>query len=281
MGSGELAEATAQFARSKGYDAVKADKFEHEHPQHRVRITEPFYLGQYEVTVKDFRAFLTETNYKSEPDREGEWDWGWILKPESSEIRKKSTVIDGFSLKDEHPILFVTWNEAAAFCEWLSKKEHAQYRLPTEAEWEYACRAGTMGRYQTGDDPETLVQVGNVADKTLKQAGFFTAWTIDAEDRYVCVAPPGRFAPNAFGLYDMHGNAWEWCQDWYRIDAYEDSGVNDPQGPDFGRSRVRRGGSWAEPPWECRSASRWWGSPTNRNHTQNDAIGFRVARVPQ
>lgn len=278
MGSGETADATAQFTRSKGYDDAKADKFENEHPRHRVRITEPFYLGQYEVTVKDFRTFLAESNYKTDPDPARDWDWSWLLQPENSEIRKRMTVIDGFALRDEHPILFVTWNEATAFCEWLSKKEHAQYRLPTETEWEYACRAGTTGRYQTGDDPEALSRVGNVADKTLKEAGFFTAWTIDAEDGYVCLAPPGRFAPNAFGLYDMHGNAWEWCADLYKIDYYGASVVDNPQGPDpdVPRSRVNRGGSWAEPPWNCRSASRWWGSRTNRT----DTVGFRVARVP-
>jgi len=267
MGSGESAEATAQFVRAKGrddfaLDDARAPKFENEHPQHRVRITEPFYLGQYEVTVRDFRTFLAETNYK-DPDEVDGWNW--------SETRKKG---GEYEQEDEHPVVIVTWNEAKAFCDWLSKKEHARYRLPTETEWEYACRAGTTGRYQTGDDPEALAQVGDVADSRLKKVGLFNAWAIN--DGYDGPAPPGRFAPNPFGLYDMHGNACEWCGDSYGYGGYDASVVNNPQGPTEDLSRVIRGGSWWAYPWNCRSASRWWGPPTSRI----SGVGFRLARVP-
>ncbi len=109
----------------------------------------------------------------------------------------------------------VSWNDAVAFCKWLSKKEGNTYRLPTEAEWEYACRAGTTTRYYSGDDPETLAKVGNVADATAKAKFPDWKYTIKASDGYVFTSPVGSFQPNAFGLYDMHGNAWQWCADWY------------------------------------------------------------------
>ena len=108
----------------------------------------------------------------------------------------------------------VSWNDAVAFCEWLSRQEGQTYRLPTEAEWEYACRAGTTTRYCSGDDAETLAAVANVADATAKAK--FPDWaTIAARDGYVFTAPVGRFRANAWGLHDMHGNVWEWCSDGY------------------------------------------------------------------
>ena len=136
----------------------------------------------------------------------------------------------------------VSWNDAAEFCKWLGRKEAKLYRLPTEAEWEYACRAGTTTRYASGDDPEILAQSGNVADATLHAEAPELVPTIAASDGYLFTAPVGRFRPNAFGLYDMHGNAWEWCADWYAADYYAWSEWIDPLGPGVGTERVRRGG---------------------------------------
>ena len=143
-----------------------------------------------------------------------------------------------------------------AFCQWLSRKEGKTYRLPTEAEWEYACRAGTTTRYYSGDDPETLAKVGNVADATAKAK--FPGWqfTIKASDGYVFTSPVGSFRPNAFGLYDMHGNACQWCADWYGEEYYAASPVDDPTGPDSGDVRVLRGGSWVLGPYVTCSAGR-------------------------
>ena len=129
----------------------------------------------------------------------------------------------------------VSWNDAVAFCKWLSRKEGKSYRLPTEAEWEYACRAGTTTRYHSGDDPETLAKVANVADATAKAKFPAWKWTIKASDGYVFTAPVGQFKPNAFGLYDMHGNARQWCADWYGGDYYGKSPVDDPNRPRHGR----------------------------------------------
>ena len=151
----------------------------------------------------------------------------------------------------------------------------AFFNLPTEAEWEYACRAGTTTRYFSGDDPETLAKVGNVADATAKAQFPGWAWTLKASDGYVFTSPVGSFQPNAFGLYDMHGNAWQWCADWYEAEYYAKSPADDPNGPDSGDSRVLRGGSWSDWPGSTRSAKRGSSSPVARiNFT-----GFRVSRT--
>ena len=116
----------------------------------------------------------------------------------------------------------VSWNDAVAFCEWLTRREKAVYRLPTEAEWEYACRAGTTTLFSSGNDPEGLLSVANVADGTLKQK--FSGWTtIAGSDKFAFTAPVGSFHANGFGLFDMHGNVWEWCHDWYASGYYAKS----------------------------------------------------------
>ena len=171
----------------------------------------------------------------------------------------------------------VSWNDAVAFCEWLSKKEGKSYRLPTEAEWEYACRAGTTTRYYSGDDAKTLAKVGNVHDAVAK-AKFpdGTFMPIKASDGYVFTAPVGKFNPNAFGLYDMHGNAWQWCADWYGEEYYAASPADDPTGPGSGDCRVLRGGSFDYGPYFARSAGRDRLAPVDRFFYN----GFRIARTP-
>jgi len=124
----------------------------------------------------------------------------------------------------------------------LSKKEGKTYRLPAKAEWEYACRAGKQTRYCNGDDPEGLADVGNVADAAAKGKFWNVQGFISADDGYVFAAPVGKFKPNAWGLYDMHGNVWEWCEDSYGARYYGESKIDDPDGPSTGTSRVLRGG---------------------------------------
>ena len=188
----------------------------------------------------------------------------------------------GFEQTDEHPVVNVSWNDATAFCNWLSTKEGKTYRLPTEAEWEYACRAGTTTRYYSGDDPETLAKVGNVADAATKAAfpqspGPF----LKASDGYAFTSPVGMFRPNAFGLFDMHGNVQQWCADrydegpngtWY----YRDSPVDDPQGPDSGVGRVLRGGSYKDTPRYVSAEYRYGRVPSMTFWY----VGFRVALDP-
>jgi sulfatase modifying factor 1 len=278
MGSGESAEGTADFFNETyGQDYLSADDVKDEHPQHRVRITKPFYLGAYHVTRGQFQQFVAETHYRTDAEKEEE-PGAYGRDIEKTRLRfnaKYSWRKAGFEQTDEHPVVNVSWNDAVAFCAWLSKKEGKIYRLPTEAEWEYACRAGTATRYYSGDDPETLAKVGNVADATFKAKFPDKEWTIKASDGYVFTASVGKFKPNAFGLYDMHGNAWQWCADRYGSEYYAKSSVDDPTGPDSGNHRVFRGGSWAHPPEHAQSAHRGWCSPDHGY----DVAGFRVART--
>ncbi len=166
----------------------------------------------------------------------------------------------------------VSWNDASAFCDWLGQQESGAYRLPTEAEWEYACRAGTTTRYHSGDDPETLVEVGNVADATARMK--FRNWTtMNGSDACVLTAPVGQYRPNAFSLYNIHGNVWEWCWDVYNADYYKHSPTSDPRGPgqaapgDPGRELVRR------------SAVRGRRAGSARTRQRGRLLGFRVAQV--
>ncbi len=152
MGSGESAEATAEFF-NKTYHLhlATADSFKDEHPQHRVRITKPFYLGTYHVTRGQFRQFVADTHYKTDAEKgEKPAAQGWNPDTRRFEVSDKYSWRNAcFEQSEEHPVVCVSWNDAVAFCKWLSRKEGKTDRLPTEAEWEYACRAGTTTRYYT------------------------------------------------------------------------------------------------------------------------------------
>jgi len=244
-----------------------------EHPQHEVRITRPFYLGVTEVTRGQFRLFVDETGYKTEAEKDGKGGYGWKEEAKKFEQNPRFTWQNpGFEQTDEHPVVDVSWNDAQEFLAWLSQKEGKTYRLPTEAEWEYACRAGTKTAYFSGDDAETLAGFGNIADWTAKEK--YPEWiTTAARDGYIYTAPVGRFRANAFGLYDMHGNVWEWCQDGADAEYYKRSPVDDPPGPSEASHRVIRGGGWCDAPRDCRSADRRMCEPAYRFV----CLGFRLA----
>jgi formylglycine-generating enzyme required for sulfatase activity len=246
------------------------DRLDEEIP-HEVEITRPFYLGKHEVTVGQFRAFVTDAGYRTEAERDGKGGRAFDGKEfvQKPEFTWKSLY---FAQTDDHPVVVVSWNDAVAFCEWLSRKDGRAYRLPTEAEWEYACRAGTKTRFHTGDRDDDLKAAGNVADAALQAKWRDAFWAMRWDDGFPFTAPVGRFKANAFGLYDMHGNAWEWCADWYAEDYYGKSPRRDPQGPTTGKERVARGGAWSTQPKFCRSAFRDWHEPSYRS----DCVGFRV-----
>jgi formylglycine-generating enzyme required for sulfatase activity len=262
-----------EFLMGSSDDDKDAD--DDEKPRHPVRITRPFYLATTEVTVGQFHRFVEATGYRTEAERNGKGGRGWNEAKATFELDPKYTWRDpGFTQTDEHPVTNVSWNDAVAFCEWLSTREETTYRLPTEAEWEYACRAGTTTPYSSGADPETLAAVGNVADGTARVK--FPNWaTIASRDGYVFTAPVGRFRANAWGLHDMHGNIWEWCRDGYDDRYYQQSPDGDPTGPSQASSRVYRGGSWGDDPRYARSARRVGVKPDYRYYD----LGFRVARV--
>ncbi len=233
-----------------------------EQPQHRVRISRPFYLGAHEVTHGQFAEFVRATNYETEPERDGKGGTGFDLATNTNEwdkLRPKYNWMNaGFPQSDSHPVVNVTWNDAVAFCDWLSRKEGKVYRLPTEAEWEYACRAGTTTLFSTGDDPNGLVAVANLGGQG---------------DGFPFTAPVGSLQANRFGLFDMHGNVWEMCADWRAPDYYANSPTADPTGPSSGSQRVSRGLSWDGGGADVRSAHRDLTESTGRG----DGTGFRVA----
>jgi formylglycine-generating enzyme len=256
-----------------------------EAPVHRVRITQAFYLGQFEVSVGQFRKFIEASGYTPESVADGTGGYGYNANYDSTQSvsgdafegrdPKYSWRNPGFDQGDNYPVVNVTWNDAVALAKWLSEKEGVKYRLPTEAEWEYACRAGTSTRYTSGDNPESLLRVANVFDFDAKE--YWRRWekfAVSGQDGFAFTSPVGSFAPNASDLYDMHGNVWEWVSDWYVDDYYARSPVDNPQGPADGSVRVRRGGSWHTWALYARSSYRNWISPNSRY----TLVGMRLVR---
>ena len=283
MGSDESPESLAKTWPS--YERKRFTDLDDEAPVHRVRITKPFYLGQTEVTVGQFRRFLEASGYVPESVADGTGAYGYnpaydpatTARGDAFEGRNPtySWRNPGFPQGDDHPVVNVTWNDAVAMAGWLSRSEGHVYRLPTEAEWEYAARAGTRTRYASGDDPESLLKVANVFDADA--APNWKKWegqALAGHDGHAFTAPVGSYAPNAFGLYDMHGNAWEWTADWHDDHYYANSPVDDPKGPATGDVRVRRGGSWHTWSFYARSSFRNWNTPT----TRYTLVGMRLVR---
>ena len=255
-------------------DAEFLDKAAGKQERHRVRITRPFYLGVTEVTRGQFRRFVHDAGYQTEAEKDGKGAYGWNDETKMFEqIPKYTWQNPGYEQTDEHPVVIVSWNDAQAFVEWLSQKEGQTYRLPTEAEWEYACRAGTTTRYASGDELEVLASAGNTADETAKEKFPDWNWAIASRDGYIYTAPVGRFGPNAFGLFDMEGNVWELCSDGYSADYYKQSPIDDPSGAVGASVRVIRGGGWYDSPRYRRSAARRCVATRDRGY----GLGFRLA----
>lgn len=273
--------------------------FEHSTPSHRVIITKPFYLGKYEVTVGEFKRFVESTHYVTVAEKVDSMGGAGYSEFRFLGCGKRfNWKRPGWEQIDAHPVGNVGWNDAVAFCQWLSKTEQREYRLPTEAEWEYACRAGSKTRYSFGNDPEELAQYGNVADGTAldshpeffltdrkKGVGYGKRLAIKVKDGHVFTAPVGSFRPNAWGLYDMYGNVGEWCSDWYNEEKenyYATSEIEDPQGaappmttPPAERAKVTRGGSWVSDPVSCLTANRGAGGILESLGSSCEG-GFRV-----
>jgi formylglycine-generating enzyme required for sulfatase activity len=211
-----------------------------EGPRHEVEISKAFYLGRTPVTVGQFKRFVEAKGYRTEAEKAGDDDT-W-KNP-------------GFEQKDDHPVVWVSWNDADAYCKWLKKEIGAkEVRLPREAEWEYSCRAGSDKKYCFGDNKKDL----GVYAWYKANTGYGTE-------------PCGQKKANKFDLCDMHGLVWEWCLDGMR--AYQDKAETDPEGPtSAGASRVFRGGSFIGGPRVCRAAARSGLAPSFRRAS----IGFRV-----
>jgi sulfatase modifying factor 1 len=244
-----------------------------ETPRRRVKITKPFHVSAHEVTVGQFRKFIAATGYKTTAEKDGR-GYGWHNSEwvKSDEFNWRNP---GFEQRNDHPVCNVSWEDAVAFCQWLSKRERAIYRLPTEAEWEYACRAGIATLFSTGDDSDSLRGFANLADASLYRKHRSIDWAVAWDDGFAVTAPVGSFQPNAFGLYDMHGNAWEWCQDVYEHDGYDESALVDPVRLADGDAHVFRGGGFDNWAGFLRSADRYSSHSPN---IRTEWAGFRVVR---
>jgi formylglycine-generating enzyme required for sulfatase activity len=232
--------------------------------QHAVEITQPFYLGKYEVTRGQFRQFVRDAEYTTEAERDGKGGWGWNADKKKFERNTAFSWTNAGFQSDNHPVVNVTWNDAAKFCRWLAQRSGKAVHLPSEAEWEYACRAGT----------ETPFHFGKTLNGDKANCDGNSPYGTDKKGIYLgrtCAV--GSYAANAFGLHDMHGNVWEWCQDYYGL--YEGLSLKDTLKTEKvdKNARVFRGGSYLFEAWVCRAACRFWRAPGARDAD----LGFRVA----
>jgi eukaryotic-like serine/threonine-protein kinase len=259
----------------KGPDELGEAAVAEETPAHRVQINRPYLLSATEVTFAQFKSFVEATDYLTDAEH--------FNNSEAAPRKKKKAAIGrpdwrrpGYATGDDLPVTVITWRDAVQFCNWLSERENLKpcytrdskgswvllaagegYRPPTEAEWEFACRAGTTGLFSFGDKPEGLEEFGWY-HKNASAASHSV----------------GLKRPNHFGLYDMHGNVEEWCHDRFLVDYYKHSPRANPFGPDAGDAHVVRGGSWIDSDGSaCRSASRL------AHGARNNHRGFRVACV--
>jgi formylglycine-generating enzyme required for sulfatase activity len=202
------------------------------------------------MTKKPFAGFVEAAKYKSEAEADGKGGFGFDGNDAiaSKQDPKFTWRNPGFAQADDHPVVEVSWKDATEFCKWASDVTKRRIELPTEARWEYACRAGMTTRYFTGDKAESLDGWVNVADRTLNKQFPVFERVVDIDDGYVFTSSVGKFRPNAFGLYDMTGNVSEWCADYYDAYYYRNSDKKDPINKEKGASHVLRGGSWANKP---------------------------------
>ena len=245
-----------------------------EKPVHQVTVSD-FYIGKYEVTVGEFKAFVQSTGYRSEAERH---EGGAIFANGSWGKKADASWKNPYFLQsDRNPVVLISWNDAVTYCNWRSQKEALRpaytisgtsvscdwstkgYRLPTEAEWEYAARGGSVARTVKYAETDDLDQIAwydqNSGNKTH---------------------PVGQKAPNDLGVFDMYGNVWEWCWDWYDDSYYAKSPSSEPQGGTSGPNRALRGGTWYRMANGCRSTGRYGGEPSGR---ASDG-GFRLSRTP-
>ncbi|MBI5374569.1 MAG: SUMF1/EgtB/PvdO family nonheme iron enzyme [Candidatus Schekmanbacteria bacterium] len=240
---------------------------EDEKPAHTIKV-DSFYLSETEVTVGQYREFAKATGYKTEAEKTG----GVLFWGGSVWEQKNGTYWDnlGFSQSESHPVAGISWNDAVAYVDWLTKKTGKKYRLPTEAEWEYAAREGGKKiKYSWGNSEPDGTNC-NYADSNTD----FDWSDKKHNDRYKITAPVKSYKPNSLGLYEMSGNLWEWCSDWYGRQYYKNSTKDNPKGPLSGKSRVLRGGSWFNKPELIRCIYRGM----HRPGIGYSNIGFRVAR---
>jgi formylglycine-generating enzyme required for sulfatase activity len=267
---------SGQFVMGTPGGAVEMDDDTGETPQLHVTIEKPFGLGKTEVTTQQYADFIRESGYKAEPGCRL-WNNRWLTDPKS-DWRGAGQMR---SPKPTAPAVCVSWNDAQAYVRWLSKKTGQAYRLPSEAEWEYAARAGSTTPRPYGDTSSEEISVtlacdnGNVYDVSAQAEYPFPYPYARCSDKFADLAPVGSFKANAFGLHDMIGNVWEWVEDCYTASYTGRAPDQRPWVWQGGcEARGLRGGSWTSRPADARSAKRQRAPATSKT----TYMGFRVAR---
>lgn len=254
---------------SRFRDAIQTDWWQSgiaaEAPCHTVEILQPFELGIAPITVGQYRAFVESTGYSTEGEADGRGAYKWLeLERRWRQLPMCTWRDPGFAQSDDHPVVCVSWRDAMAFCQWMTRKEQRTCRLPSEAEWEYACRGGTTSAFAMGDSLDATQANFDCRSESVDRCPGFIGGT----------TPVGFYPANQFGLFDMHGNVYEWCADWFDNDYYTRSPVVNPIGPTSGVERVVRGGAWNTVAVRCRSACRKSGPEEFRINRR----GFRVVK---
>ena len=260
-----------EFLMGSPSNEVERSNFE---TQHLVKMND-FSMSKYAMTVAEFKRFITESGYRTDAEKEdSSWLWNVSEAIKTAGINWCHGVSGRLRSQNEknHPVLHVSWNDAVAYCQWLSEQTGKRYRLPTEAEWEYACRAGSNTPFNTGENLSTAqANYDGYYPYNKNRKGKSREYTVAVDS----------FAPNAWGLYNMHGNVWEWCDDVYG-DKYNDECeakglVENPAGHEHeaGSLHVLRGGSWSSSAGYCRSASRI----SRTSDYRSCRVGFRPVYV--
>ncbi len=250
-----------------GSPTTESKRESNEGPQQEISLA-GFYMNKYEVTVAQFRAFVEKINYQTDAEKIGssyfwkekEGKWQWV---EEKGINWRHDAQGNFQVNKDDPVIHVSWNDAQAFIQWLNKLTNYSFQLPSEAQWEYVCRAGTTTPFNTGD---CLSTTDANYDGNYPYEGCSKGTYLQSTNKV------GSYKANAWGLYDMHGNVREWCQDWYH-DSYTGIPTDGKawESP-TGSNRVLRGGGWFNFAQYCRSANRGYNAPDYRSY----GAGFRL-----
>jgi formylglycine-generating enzyme required for sulfatase activity len=256
-----------------GSPANEVGRHNSEGPQRQMTLRAPLAVGRFPITVAEYRAFVTATG---RGDGGSCWIWAggrWEEQP------GRSWRSPGFRQEDDHPVVCVSWEDAGAYARWVSQRTGRTYRLLTEAEWEYAARAGTRTRWWWGEDEAQQCRHANGADQTARsQVPGASGWSVaPCNDGYAYTSPVTRFGDNRFLLHDMGGNVYQWVQDCY-VASYPPGSGDASVAVTTGdcSARVLRGGSWDGTPQHLRAANRGGNTPGIRF----GSIGFRLARTP-
>jgi len=238
-----------------------------ERPRHEVRIPQTLAVGRFEITRRQYAAFVEDSHYKTEGSCYVWVGSDWVNQP------GRNWRDPDIKQEDDHPVVCVNWLDAKAYVAWLSMKTGKPYRLLSEAEWEYAARAGTRTSRYWGDDPELACDFANVHDNVTQQYRHFDWEPHNCKDGFVETAPVGKFKPNNFGLYDMLGNVWEWVEDCQSVNYIGAPKDGSAKVVDDCVRRVYRGGGWSGPA-AVRAAVR----NSNPASYRSQLLGFRVVR---